>query len=1194
MSIELFFSNHIELLSEKLSENLYSQRNNNILKPLRVIIPNQNLSKWIKIFLAKKDSVFMNIEWEYLESGLWKILLELNSGEFSATLFDNEKLKTVILYILLNLEKTETDFLPLIEYMGVEEKEGAKTNYAVKVWQLSEKLAGLFREYEFQRTDMILSWIDEIPLENRMEICQQKLYLKIKKLLSEHSKKTGKSFFSLMDFSREIFNKKNIIKKDIEDIHLFGFSQISKFHIDLIGNLKEYYNIFIYTLNPSREFWEDVKTPWEKKWIKRKKPDEDENSTFLKEDDNFLLSAWGKQGRENVRMLCELTDYEFNSYFFTEKKAENILHKIQNNITTFYSEKESAHDLCQDSSLQIFACPGIFREVETVYNSIIYNLSMDKNLGLLDIAVLVPDMSVYKPVFDSVFKKNSQSVSYNLIDTNAEKESIYSSAVLGILSLTDGRFSRKQIFELILNPCFMEKWELDYKEIQVFVKWADALNIFHGFDDKTKKAKGYSDTEKFTWKQGLKRLKMSKIMASPQESDINKKFGYFENIVPFSNIDTDDIVLMEKFCEIVETIYYCVTKIEKLETTCLAWKEIFFSVCRELIKIPEKQKGEKRVETALIKAFDNLSLFDDLSLTSCSKTINIEIIREFVRLNICSVTGGTGDYLVSGITVSGLLPMRPMPFKIIYILGLEEGKFPGKPETSSLDLRLSNKKRSDINIPERNSYLFLEILLSVREKLYISYIKRDLQKDRILQKSLIVNQLVHYINEEIFLNKKVFKEQEVPLKGSSLAYIKQDAVTHWSDVIINYSVSDRVSCFCTNNLYNKYSKFFSDKDHKKIEALNPDFSISDIEKNEILNPIDSKKNRQKIRIKQLKKFMEDPAVYGLYYNSGIRNSKESISNTILNEDEPFFSMFPFDYSIKKIVLTSWIDNELFFNNSLKLSDFLDKLYEDYKRKSITPEGVFSEHDKKRLEKEVVEIKDVVSPILEEMKKAKEIYGSVTLGEHTEQNIPRTDNLPKKSIPSLKLKIDTKDYTGRSMDIDVELSGDLFWIWKDCDNIWHVPVLTMSAKKQKEPDKYLFEPLLFYLACFAEKSFFEESAPEICFHMIYNRGITEIKFNLSGMDAENYLKKLLSDFLNEKEIFWMPFETIKKLSIKPYVLNKEENGEKKDNYFLEVLSAFHESEDIATVLAKPCVSEKIFDTVYDRFKIFFPIQNKKAT
>jgi hypothetical protein len=55
-------------------------------------------------------------------------------------------------------------------------------------------------------------------------------------------------------------------------------------------------------------------------------------------------------------------------------------------------------------------------------------------------------------------------------------------------------------------------------------------------------------------------------------------------------------------------------------------------------------------------------------------------------------TGRYGDYLTSGVTISALLPMRPIPFKIVYVLGMQEGDFPGRADTSSLDLRLGSKK----------------------------------------------------------------------------------------------------------------------------------------------------------------------------------------------------------------------------------------------------------------------------------------------------------------------------------------------------------------------------------------------------------------------------------------------------------------------------------------------------------------------
>ena len=111
--------------------------------------------------------------------------------------------------------------------------------------------------------------------------------------------------------------------------------------------------------------------------------------------------------------------------------------------------------------------------------------------------------------------------------------------------------------------------------------------------------------------------------------------------------------------------------------------------------------------------------------------------------------------------------MRPIPFRIVYVLGMEEGKFPGRADLSSLDLRLARRRIGDVSLPERNRYLFLEMLLSVREKLYISYVARDLQKDRIQQPCSVINQLKRYVELEILPQDRPFQIVEVPLAGSS-------------------------------------------------------------------------------------------------------------------------------------------------------------------------------------------------------------------------------------------------------------------------------------------------------------------------------------------------------------------------------------------------------------------------------------------
>jgi exonuclease V gamma subunit len=57
-------------------------------------------------------------------------------------------------------------------------------------------------------------------------------------------------------------NKRAVTR--LHGIHFFGLSQISPFHLQLLSRLKSYFDIRIYSLNPSREYWEDIKTPLKK------------------------------------------------------------------------------------------------------------------------------------------------------------------------------------------------------------------------------------------------------------------------------------------------------------------------------------------------------------------------------------------------------------------------------------------------------------------------------------------------------------------------------------------------------------------------------------------------------------------------------------------------------------------------------------------------------------------------------------------------------------------------------------------------------------------------------------------------------------------------------------------------------------------------------------------------------------------
>lgn len=1208
MAIELYFSNQLEQLADKFLDIVSEEIRNkvDIFEAPVVIVPNANLAKWLKLTIVEKNSIFMNMDLQYLESGLWTMLASLDPGETIPQRLDDDQLKIILLYALQNLENDDPDFFPITQYLMGED--GKKSpGYAARLWQLSEKLAYLFREYEFHRIEMIQKWlagsVPSFSVESTeditdMERCQQQLYLRLNKLKEEYSQRTGIRLLSMMEYAENVFSglpSDADITTDKKCIHFFGLSQISAFHLKLIGMLKAHYNIFIYALNPSREFWEDIKTPREKKWIQRKNkkklsiyPEERDQGELFLQEDNALLAAWGKPGRESIRLLCELTEYEFNACFTSVQTSTGILKRIQNDILTLSSLPHEITAHKQDRSLQIAACPSIYREVETIYNSIIFNLEQNDHLQLTDIAVLVPDISTYKPVFDSVFNRKPRCLAYNLVDAHAEIESIYGQAVLAILRLATGRFSRKEVFDLILNPCFMSHWKIDPEEVQTWAHWTETLNIFHSFDQRAKSARGYPESDAYTWKQGLQRIRLSRILTAPDREGI-ESFKHYMGLVPFSDMETGDLDLVEKFCMVIETLGHAVNRLKMKQVTGAQWKQVFFDVCDRLIEIPKDLKGEAIVLHTLIQAFDNLKLYDRLQDDQPSSPMDIELIREFVSANLGSISGGQGDYLTEGITISSLQPMRPIPFNIVYIMGMEEGNFPGRADTSSLDLRLLKRRIGDISLPERNCYLFLEMLLSTREKLYISFISRDLQKDRTLQSCSLVNQLRRYVEQEILPEGQRFFTSEIPLKGSSIRYLDPGAVDEWSDVMVNYSLADRIEYYRTNRLWKQFNQKASIEDLKRLKGLNPDleFNVPTSENKDL--PV------EKITLKQLKKFLEDPVKQQIQRHLGLYDEKETIEDLILREDEPFFSEFPTDYNLKIDPIRQWLDT-LFSPADASIGkpipeDIYNLVYESYHRKGQTPDGAFAELDKNELRDYVSQITETLMPIIAQMKSAQKIYRAAFIGEHADEYIPTYNRLAVKRFESPSLTIQTRNLASETVTCKAELHGQLPWAWKDHNNRLHALILTGSGKSSQDPDKYVFEPLMFYMLCLiGEESAEWIGTSDVIFHVIYNQKAIELTYNLSEEISGTYIVNLVSDYLNQETPVWLPFKAAANLSIKPHKMPDHKIDDiVREHFAIELENAYSEAEDYLTRITKPKIPAEAFEMARGRFKIFFDHQ-----
>jgi len=93
-----------------------------------------------------------------------------------------------------------------------------------------------------------------------------------------------------------------------------------------------------------------------------------------------------------------------------------------------------------------------------------------------------------------------------------------------------------------------------------------------------------------------------------------------------------------------------------------------------------------------------------------------------------------------------MLPMRSIPFKVIAVLGLNDGEFPRQRPALGFDLIAQCKAvLGDRSRRGDDRYLFLEALISARKALYLSYQGRNIRNNNEKQPSLVLKELMDYL-----------------------------------------------------------------------------------------------------------------------------------------------------------------------------------------------------------------------------------------------------------------------------------------------------------------------------------------------------------------------------------------------------------------------------------------------------------------
>jgi exodeoxyribonuclease V gamma subunit len=103
--------------------------------------------------------------------------------------------------------------------------------------------------------------------------------------------------------------------------------------------------------------------------------------------------------------------------------------------------------------------------------------------------------------------------------------------------------------------------------------------------------------------------------------------------------------------------------------------------------------------------------------------------------------------LTGGISFGRMVPMRLLPFRVICVLGLNDGDFPRRDPAAGLnqltaELGTDKRRHGDRSLREDDRFLFLQLFASAQDVFYLSYLGADPRDGSVREPSVLVSELI--------------------------------------------------------------------------------------------------------------------------------------------------------------------------------------------------------------------------------------------------------------------------------------------------------------------------------------------------------------------------------------------------------------------------------------------------------------------
>lgn len=738
--LTLYHAPDLETLGE-LATRLLATPAREPFAAAQVVVPSQGIGRWLTLELARKQGIAMQLEVQLPAKFVWE-LSRLVLGQLPEQSAFTPSTLAWRLYDWL-CEPANLAAAPrLAHYLaGGDER---------RRLSLAAKIADVFDQYLLYRDDWLAAWErDELLGLGPDEAWQALLWRELTRDGHPHRAR-------LLDELLQRLYGADPIDGLPERLLVFGISALAPHHLRVLDGLARHTEVVVFALNPCREAWGEIRDIREL----ARQPQSATDARAMSPEDwyldvgNPLLASLGKQGRDFFDSLFSLATSEGSQEFGiypqdAELHDTSLLQALQNDILRLRTRSAEERLLLRedDRSLEVHVAHSPLREVEILHDQLLARFAADPELTPDQVVVLTPDIERYAPYIEAVFAAKTGAprmaaprmaaphIPFSLADRSLRAEVPLLEAFLDLLALPDSRFTAEQVLGWLEQPALARRAGIEAEDLALLRDWLREAGVRWGRDGAHRSALGLPEDPAFTWRQGLDRLLLG-FAAPPQLAGLSAPL--LGDSWPLDALEGARAQLLGRLAAFVERLGGLAQSLQRPRPLA-EWSEALLALVDGLFD--EREAGD----SLLLLSRACAALQEQASAAGIQRPLELALIRQQLSAAL-EAGGGAAGFLTGAVTFCSMVPMRSLPFRLVCLLGLDDGALPRRTPAAGFDLIAQKPRRGDRARRLDDRYLLLETLLSARVGLYLSYVGRDPRSNAELPPSVLVSELLEVVD----------------------------------------------------------------------------------------------------------------------------------------------------------------------------------------------------------------------------------------------------------------------------------------------------------------------------------------------------------------------------------------------------------------------------------------------------------------